>query len=510
MKTKPSHSLSSLLTTLLLAAVAPGAVWAQEDPDAEAVVSAAESDTDTSISHHRILLDGQWIDYTAEAGTLTLEDEDGSEKAHIFYVAYTRDGGEPTARRPVTFTFNGGPGSSSVWLHLGAFGPRRVKMGAEGFPLSPPGQLVDNNFSLLDVTDLVFIDPVTTGYSRAAEGRNPKEFHGVDEDVEAVGEFIRRYTTRTRRWSSPKYLCGESYGTTRAAGLAKHLQQRHGMYLNGIVLVSSILQFQTARFDVGNDLPYMLFLPTYAATAWYHGKLGDDFEELAPFLREVEAFALGDYATALLRGSQLSDSERRSIATRLARYTGLSVEYVLSTNLRINIGRFVKELRRDERITVGRLDSRFTGVDRDAAGAGYEFDPSYAAIQGPYTSALNDYLRSELGYENDLTYEILSGRVQPWSYERAKNQYLNVAEGLRGAMARNGDLRVFVASGYYDLATPYFATHYTFDHLAMDPGYAERVTKTHYEAGHMMYIHLAEGVKLKADLAAFYAAGESQ
>ncbi|MFT7478608.1 MAG: carboxypeptidase C (cathepsin A), partial [Gammaproteobacteria bacterium] len=355
MMTSKRHPIfPALLPVLFLATCLPGA-WAQEDPESEQAPAAEEADGDTSISHHRILLGGEWIDYTAEAGTLTLKDEDGGEKAHIFYVAYTRDDVKEVNARPLTFTFNGGPGSSSVWLHLGAFGPRRVKMGAEGFPLAPPAQLVDNDFSLLDVTDLVFIDPVTTGYSRAAKGEDPQQFHGVDEDVEVVGEFIRRYTTRTRRWSSPKYLCGESYGTTRAAGLAKHLQQRHGMYLNGIVLVSSILEFQTARFDVGNDLPFVLFLPTYAATAWYHGQLGEEFAEIDPLLREVESFALGEYATALLRGNQLTDSERRAIADRLARYTGLSVEYILSTNLRINISRFVKELRRDERITVGRL-----------------------------------------------------------------------------------------------------------------------------------------------------------
>ena len=459
-----------------------------------------------SISRHELELDGVSVPYTAEAGTIALGKEDGTETARVFYVAYTRSDVKDTSERPITFTFNGGPGSSSVWLHMGAFGPRRVRMDDDGFPLAPPGRLVDNDFSLLDFTDLVFIDPVTTGYSRAAVGEDPHQFHGVDEDVESVGEFIRRFTSRARRWGSPKYLCGESYGTTRAAGLVKHLQERHGMYFNGVVLVSSILQFQTARFDVGNDLPYMLFLPTYAATAWYHGQLGEEFAELEPLLAEVEEFALGDYATALLAGNRLGATERKEVAERLSRFTGLSVDYLLSTNLRIRIQRFVKELRRDERVTVGRLDSRFTGLDLDAASDGYEFDPSYAAIQGPYTAAVNDYLRSELGYENELTYEILTGRVRPWSYARSQNQYLNVAEGLRGAMARNRNLRVFVASGYYDLATPYFATRYTFDHLAMDPEYVERVTVSHYESGHMMYVHLPSGVQLRKDLAAFYAA----
>lgn len=467
-------------------------------------MAAPEPWPETSVTHGKIRLAGEEVVYRAEAGTIALEEEDGTETAHVFYVAYTRKVPDST-ERPITFTFNGGPGSSAVWLHMGAFGPRRVRMDDEGFPLPPPGELVDNDFSPLDFTDLVFIDPVTTGYSRAAPGQKPGRFHGVEADVRAVGEFIRRYTTRNRRWSSPKYLCGESYGTTRAAALVAHLQDRHGMYFNGVVLVSSILQFQTARFDTGNDLPYPLFLPTYAATAWYHGRLGDEFPELEPFLREVEEFAVGEYASALMRGNRLSAEERLAVAERLARYTGLSTEYVLGANLRIRIYRFVKQLRRDERLTVGRLDSRFTGLDRDASGASAEFDPSYVAIQGPYTSAFNDYVRSELGYENDLTYEILTGRVQPWSYEGTENRYLNVAEDLRGAMARNRSLEVFVASGYYDLATPYFATRYTLDHLAMDPGFAERITTAHYASGHMMYIHLEAGARLRRDLQAFYA-----
>ncbi|MGB5401638.1 MAG: peptidase S10, partial [Thermoanaerobaculia bacterium] len=326
-----------------------------------------------SETSHTVRVSGRSLAYKATAGTLILKDEEGTRKASVFYMAYTLDGISDPGQRPLTFSFNGGPGSSSVWLHLGLLGPRRVLMTDDGHALPPPYELVDNEYSLLDVTDLVFIDPVTTGYSRAVPDEDPQQFHGVEGDVEAVGEFIRLYTSRFERWASPKFLIGESYGTTRAAGLSGYLQGRHGMYLNGIMLVSSILNFQTARFDVGNDLPYILFLPTYAATAWYHQRLDGDLQrDLRSTLDEVEAFALGEYAQALIRGDTLGEHERERIADRLARYTGLSRDYVLQTNLRIRIHRFVKQLRRDERLTVGRLDSRFTGIDRDAAAETYE------------------------------------------------------------------------------------------------------------------------------------------
>ena len=462
-------------------------------------------------TRHSIVVDGRTLDYTATAGTITLTEEDGTEKANVFFVAYTNDddddnNGDSTTR-PVTFTFNGGPGSSSVWLHLGAFGPRRVKLDDEGRPIGPPYTLVDNEATILDLTDLVFIDPVTTGYSRPANDEDPKQFHGVREDIESVAEFIRLYTTRFERWASPKFLAGESYGTTRAAGLAGHLQGRHGMFLNGIVLISSILNFQTARFDTGNDLPHILLLPTCTATAWYHGQLDQDLQEdLRKTLDEVEQFALTKYATALLRGSDLPDNERREIAKQLARYTGLSVDYIEQTNLRLTTRRFTKQLMRKERRTVGRLDSRFTGIDADAAGDGFEYDPSYAAIQGPYTAMLNHYLRAELNYENDLPYEILTGRVHPWNYNNVQNRYLNVAETLREAMTRNPALRTFVASGYYDLATPYFATDFTFNHLGLDPDLREHVTIHYYKSGHMMYIHHPSMLELKEDLRNFYEA----
>lgn len=476
-----------------------------------------------SETRHVIEVNGQQIRFIAQTGTVVLKEEVEGEdktsegekpKASVFFVAYTREQPETTDTaewknsRPITFSFNGGPGSSSVWLHLGLLGPRRVRVtDSSNLPLPPPHKLEDNLHTLLDVTDLVFIDPVSTGYSRALEGEKASQFHNFTKDIEIVGEFIRLHTTRNQRWSSPKFLIGESYGTTRAAGLAGYMQDRHGMYFSGIMLVSTILNFQTARFVPGNDLPYALFLPTYTATAWYHDRLADDLQrDLHTTLAEVEAFSVSDYTLALMRGDSLPDGERGRIAEALARYTGLSLDYVTQTNLRIKIYRFVKELLRDQRRTVGRLDSRFTGIDRDAAGERYEFDPSYAVIQGAYTATLNDYVRTELGFESDLPYEILTDRVHPWRFEEHQNQYVNVAETLREAISKNPFLQVFVANGYYDLATPYLATRYTFDHMELDETLRKNVTMKHYEAGHMMYIHDESLAALKTDLADFVAA----
>jgi carboxypeptidase C (cathepsin A) len=455
-------------------------------------------------SKHSIRIGGQEIKYTATAGTLLLKLEDGTPKASIFYIAYTKDDVSDAAQRPVTFTFNGGPGSSSVWLHLGAFGPRRVQMGDAGSLLPPPYKLVDNEFSLLDVTDLVFIDPVSTGYSRAVPGESPGQFHGVEQDVQSVGDFIRLYTTRNRRWASPKFLAGESYGTTRAAGLSGYLQERHGMYLNGIVLISTILNFETARFDVGNDLPYILFLPTYTAIAWYHKKLPSDIQgDLHKAIEESEHFARGEYLDALMAGDTLSAARRAEIAQKLARLSGLSQAFVDECNLRVQIFRFTKELLRGERRTVGRIDGRFTGVDRDAAGDRPDYDPSIAAITGPYSAMLNDYVRTDLKFESDLPYEILTGRVQPWNFAPYENRYVNVAETLRGAMTQNPFLHVFVGKGYYDLATPFFAADYTFDHLGIDPELRSHLSGAYYEAGHMMYAHMPSLAKMKQDIAQF-------
>jgi carboxypeptidase C (cathepsin A) len=375
-------------------------------------------------------------------------------------------------------------------------------MGDAGSLVPPPYGLTDNEFSLLDTTDLVFIDPVSTGYSRPVEGQKAKEFHDFKKDIESVGDFIRLFTTRYGRWLSPKFIIGESYGTTRAAGLSGYLQERHGLYLNGLMLVSAVLDFSTLEFEPGNDLPYILFLPTYAATAHYHGKVRTR-KPLKAFLAEVEKFAFGEYANALSKGTLLSKRQQTLIAGKLARYTGLSRAYIEQTNLRPVIYRFCKELLRDRRRTVGRLDSRFLGMDRDAAGEFCESDPSLDAILGPYTAALYDYVRRELKFESDLPYEILNPKVWPWSYADHQNRYVNVAETLRHAMCINPYLKVHVANGYYDLATPYFATEYTFNRIGLEPELRGNISMSYYEAGHMMYIHLPSLQRLKETLKQF-------
>jgi carboxypeptidase C (cathepsin A) len=484
---------------------------------AEAARAAAEPVDHLVETQHSVRIGGRNIAYAVTAGTIVLREESEKKgehegvaegdkpRAQVFFVAYRlRDSGD-TARRPVTFSFNGGPGSSSVWLHLGALGPRRVVMGDAGALSPPPYRLTDNEFTLLEETDLVFIDPVSTGYSRAVTGEKAKDFHTFKKDIESVGDFIRLFCTRYRRWPSPKFLIGESYGTTRAAGLSGYLQERHGMYLNGIMLVSSVLDFQTLEFLPTNDLPNIVYLPAYTATAWYHGRLAPELQkDLRATLDEAEAFANGEYAAALLRGSALTAAERAAVAAKLARYTGLSQEYVERANLRPEITRFCRELLRHDRRTVGRLDSRFTGRDPDAVGEAMSADPSFAAIMGPYTATLNDYVRGELQYENDLPYEILSFRTnESWRFAEHENKFVEVVETLRKAMTANPHLKVFVANGYFDLATPYSATEHTFRHLGLDESLAANVSMGYYEAGHMMYVHQPSLAKLKQDLAAF-------
>lgn len=496
-------------------AVACSFVRAQEDakdapadqPPAPIVANGPQVKEDVSVTHHQANIDGQTFAYTATAGYMSLPDYEGKPRASLFFVAYTKDGVADVSSRPITFAFNGGPGSSSVWLHLGALGPMRVIMGPEGMAPPPPYTLAPNESSWLDLTDLVFIDPVSTGYSRPAEGQQANQFHGLDEDVRAVAEFIRVHATRHQRWASPKFLAGESYGTTRAAHLSGYLQDTYGMYLNGLVLVSTVLNFQTIRFDVGNDTPFWLYLPTYTATAFYHKKLAPDLQaDLRKTLDQAEAFASGEYLLALAKGDELSPAERGAIAEKVSRFTGLSRAYVEQSGLRINISNFTKELLRDQGRTVGRLDSRFKGIDRLGVGASPDFDPSMSAITGPYTATLYEYVRGPLNYQNDLVYEILTGRVNPWSYGSYENRYANVGETLRSAMSKNTNLRVLFASGYYDLATPYFASDYTMTHLGLDPSLRANISATYYESGHMMYIREADLKKLKGDVREFYRA----
>ncbi|MER7362622.1 S10 family peptidase [Nonomuraea wenchangensis] len=446
--------------------------------------------------------------YTAVTGTMVLREEVFTEgrfdglrpKAEVFVTAYTLDGAD-AASRPVTFAFNGGPGSSSVWLHLGVLGPRRVVMGDAGALLPPPYGLADNEETLLAVSDLVFIDPVSTGYSRAAEGEKAEPYHGFTGDLESVGEIIRLWTTRNGRWMSPKFLAGESYGTVRAAGLADHLQSRYGMYLNGVMLISSVLDFITGDFNQGNDLAYALYLPTYAAIAHYHGLHGD--RPLADVLREAEEYAARDYPWALARGARLTPEERAAAVAKIAALTGLSEDYIDRVDLRVEHIRFFTELLRSRRQVVGRLDGRFVGWDPDAGREHFTADPSMNAIMGPYSAALNHYLRTELDYANDLPYELLTSRVRPWSYKEFEGAHVQVVDKLAAAMRANPHLRVHVACGYHDGATPYFAAEHSFAHLPVPPELAANVEFAYYEAGHMMYVHEPSRLRQSADLAAF-------
>jgi carboxypeptidase C (cathepsin A) len=487
-----------------------------EDAPAEEAVTRATPAApldDIVSTRHELQIGGATLGYTASAGRLVLREEVHEEgvfrglrpKAEVFLVSYVadRDPAE-AARRPVTFAFNGGPGSSSVWLHLGLLGPRRVVMGDAGALHPPPYALADNAETLLAHSDLVFIDPVSTGYSRVVEGDKSEDFHGYQRDLESVGEVIRLWTSRHGRWMSPKYLVGESYGTLRAAALADHLQTRHGLALNGVVLVSCVLDLGTLLDEAeGNDLPFVLKLPTYACIAHYHGLLGD--RPLVDVRREAEEFALGDYARALLLDHRLGEEERAAVATRVAALTGLDPEWVERARLRVEAHRFFRELLRSRGLVVGRLDGRFTGWEADAAGEKLETDPSYSAIHGPYAAASNHYLRAELEYKNDLPYEILTDRVNPWSYKEFEGKPISVAGRLASAVRANPHLRVLVAAGWYDGATPYLAAEHTIQHLRLPPELRGNVSFRYYDAGHMMYVHEESRLRQSADIAGFLA-----
>ncbi len=463
-----------------------------------------------------VAIGGETVEYTATVADLVTRHEDGDKagkaKARFTYVSYVRTNGEDSVDRPVTFAFNGGPLSASVWVHLGLYGPKRSQLDAEGFPdTNPPGRLIDNPYSVLDVSDLVFIDPVSSGFSRPAPGEDESQFYGFTNDVETIAEFINLWISRNGRWSSPKFLAGESYGTTRAAGLAEELQNGHGMYLNGIALVSSVLDWGTKVFNIGNDLPHALILPTMTASAWYHGRLSEEFSDLETALDAAEEFALGDYNSALMLGDRLRGEDEERLVERLSSLTGLSPTYIRETNHRPEIMRFTKELLRSEGKTIGRLDSRYTGSDLDSAGERFEYDPAGALTSGWYVSLINDYLRRELGYPREIRFRpSAGGRVRPWNYhENSRRQgyntngYANYAETLRAAMVRNPRLHVLVQSGYYDLATPYFASDYTVSHMQLPRSLRRNIQVEYYEAGHMFYLREADHAKSRKDFIDF-------
>jgi carboxypeptidase C (cathepsin A) len=484
----------SILFPLVLTTAFASAVLAQQEV-------AGPNEEKISQTSHAMRLDGLEIKYTATAGTMPIRLDDGKVAARMFFVAYTKDG-EDAKTRPIAFLYNGGPGSASVWLHMGSFGPKIAKMADEGFQPAPPYELVDNPNSLIDVSDLVFIDAIDTGYSRAMPGVNNSQFHGQDGDIRAFGEFVAEYLRTFNRYPSPKFLIGESYGTIRSAGLAAELQSRHGIELNGVALLSALLTYQTLSPAPNNDIAWAAMIQTFAATAWYHKKLPPDVQRksLRQVVDEARTIAFGDYMAALTKGNTLTGAERTAIADKLARHTGLSPAFILRANLRVDSGRFRKELLRDQRLVVGRLDGRFTAVDADAAGERQEFDPSNVALAGPYVAMFRDYVKTTLKWESDLHYPT-SGNVRPWTY--VQNGYMDMTEALRQTMAKNPFLKVFVICGYYDMATYVGGIEFNLTHMAYERQIMDRVSFGYYEGGHMMYIRPSAHATLKKDTAAF-------
>lgn len=482
----------------------PGGAEGSEKSKADSKMAASLPDASSkpvSITNS-VTIAGEPVTYTAETGMLPLLKPDGASRASVFYTAYTRTGQTNHAVRPVMFCFNGGPGSSAVWLHLGGLGPRRVKLNDDGTMPPPPFGLTDNEYSILNATDLVFIDPVATGFSRPAKEEKADQFFGQSGDIESVAEFIRLWTTRNERWRSPKYLCGESYGVFRAAGLAAHLHSRYGLYLNGVVLLSGVLDFATLREGPGNDLPSIVFLPTLTATAHFHKKLPADLQaDLPKALAESRAFARGEYAHALLAGAALPAPERAKAIKKLARLTGLKEQFIDDNDLQVTSSSFREMLLRDEGLILGRFDARVTGRDADKSSPNPRFDPSFAATLGPFSAAMNSYLREELKFQNDLPYEILAS-VSPWNFE-ARHSYPSVADQLATVMSQNPYLRVLVLGGLRDLACPPDGIRYSIDHMQLDPLLRQNVSYAEYASGHMMYVNLTDLKKLQGDLEKF-------
>jgi carboxypeptidase C (cathepsin A) len=499
--------MKTIFTVLLLtAALALRAADTNAPAAKETNVNALAKIPDASHAPVRVTntvtIAGERVTYVAETGMLPLLKPDGTSRASVFYVAYTRTDGKADAKRPVTFSFNGGPGSASVWLHLGALGPRRVKMNEDGSLPAPPFALVDNEFSILNASDLVFIDPVATGFSRPAKDEKADAFFGNDADLDSVGEFIRLWTTRHDRWLSPKFLCGESYGVFRAAGLAEHLRARCGMYLNGLILVSGVLDFGTISGDTGNDLPYELILPAYTAAAHFHKKLPADLQaDLPKALAEAREFANGEFSSALQQGAALVPEAKKKIVAELTRLTGLKPSVIEDNNLRLDPAVFRKQLLHDDGLILGAYDARLTGRDGDAAARGAGFDPSAAAVMGPFSAAMNSYVRGELKFEDDLPYELIAG-VQPWNYG-VRNNFANASDRLASVMNQNPYLKILVLGGRCDLVCPLDTMRHSVGHMGLADAYRKNVSFAEFDAGHMMYINLPDLKKMQAELEKF-------
>ncbi|HXL21166.1 MAG TPA: peptidase S10 [Candidatus Dormibacteraeota bacterium] len=468
-----------------------------------------EAKEESSVTDHTMRIGGQTIAYKATASTTLLKNDKGDLTGLLYSVAYTRSDVKDLSQRPVSFLYNGGPGSATMWLHMGAFGPRRVQTIDGSFTPPAPYKLVDNSESLLDKTDLVFIDAMGTGYSHAVCKAQEKDFFGIDEDLEAFAQFIVTYLSRNERWNSPKFLIGESYGTFRSAALGNYLQSHDTVHLNGIVLISTVLDLSTLTFAPGDDRPYVFYLPSYAATAWYHKTLKDRPSDVAGFIDEARKYAQGDYAAALFKGAELSAGERTAVAKKLSYFTGLGEDYLEKADLRVTLGQFRAELRRKEGLTTGRIDARFTGYTYDLLEESAQGDPEGPAVGGAYTALINAYNHEELKFGKDKVYHNTANAFGSWNWVRKDQRRFgfpgapNVEQDLALAMITNPRLLVQVENGYYDLATPFFATEHTMEHLALPEALQKNIKEDYYTAGHMMYLHDDDRVTLHKQVASF-------